>query len=84
MCTDLQINDQLTLFPHHRALCPDLPEDVGIASILSKEYDLLRNLDYRLQKIIAHLKELGVYDDTLIMLFGDHGSGTYKAKILMQ
>ena len=37
----------MTLFPH-RALCPDLPEDVGIASILSKEYDLLRNLDYRL------------------------------------
>ena len=37
----------MTLFPH-RAPCPDLPEDVGIASILSKEYDLLRNLDYRL------------------------------------
>ena len=57
---------------------------MGIASILAREYDLLRNIDYRLQKIIAHLKELGVYDNTLIMLFGDHGSGTYKAKLMMQ
>jgi hypothetical protein len=61
-----------------------LPEDIGIASILSKEYDLIKNVDYRLQKYIEKLKKLEIYDDTLIIVFGDHGSGTYKAKVLLQ
>ena len=61
-----------------------LPEDTGIKAILAKEYDMLRNLDYRVQKVVKMLKDKGVYDDTLIVLFGDHGSGTYKAKVLME
>mmetsp|Transcript_21293 Transcript_21293/g.24294 ORF Transcript_21293/g.24294 Transcript_21293/m.24294 type:complete len:1052 (-) Transcript_21293:165-3320(-) len=61
-----------------------LPEDNGIKSILAKEYDIVRNVDYRLQKIVAKLKSDGLYDDTLIMVFGDHGSATHKGKILLQ
>lgn len=61
-----------------------LPEDDGIKSILAKEYDAVRNVDYRLQKIISKLKADGLYNDTLIMVFGDHGSATYKGKFLLQ
>jgi hypothetical protein len=53
-----------------------LPEDIGVKSILAREYDLIRNLDFRLQQILSRLKDLDVYDDTLIVVFGDHGSGT--------
>ena len=60
-----------------------LPEDNGIKSILAKEYDAVRNVDYRLLKIVAKLKSDGLYDDTLIMVFGDHGSATHKVKILL-
>ena len=76
--------DETKLTHANKGIPGYLPEDIGVASVLAKEYDMLRNLDYRLQKVIAKLKHLGVYDDTLIMLFGDHGSGTYKAKVLMQ
>jgi N-sulfoglucosamine sulfohydrolase len=62
-----------------------LPEDDGIKSILANEYDAVRNdVDYRLQKIIGKLKSDGLYDDTLILVFGDHGSATFKGKVLLQ
>ncbi len=30
-------------------------------------------MDAQMGKVIAHLKQLGVYDDTIIVLWGDHG-----------
>ena len=76
--------DETTLSHENGGLPAYLPDDIGMKSIIAKEYDLMRNADYRIQTTIKRLKDLGVYDDTLIMVFGDHGSGTYKAKILME
>jgi len=74
-----------TLLTHANGGVPGyLPEEIGIQSILAREYDLIRNADYRLKKIIRKMKADGVYDDTLIMFFGDHGSGLFKAKALLQ
>ena len=76
--------DESTLTHANGSLPGYLPDDIGVKSILAKEYDMLRNLDYRLQKIIAQLKRDGVYDNTLIMLYGDHGSAGYKGKTMLQ
>eukprot|EP00040_Diaphanoeca_grandis_P029241 m.170866 g.170866 ORF g.170866 m.170866 type:complete len:370 (-) comp31623_c0_seq1:1895-3004(-) len=76
--------DETTLTHANGGVPGYLPEHIGIKSVLAKEYDLVRNVDYRLQKIIAKLKADGIYDNTLIMVFGDHGSGLFKGKILLQ
>jgi len=74
-----------TIFSHgNRGIPGYLPEDIGVASILAREYDLMRNIDYRIGKFVKMLKAKGVYDNTIIVLFGDHGSATYKGKALMQ
>ena len=61
-----------------------LPEEIGIQSILAREYDLIRNVDFRLEQMIDALQERGVYNETMIVVFGDHGSATYKAKTLLE
>merc|ERR1711981_1078481 len=74
-----------TKFNHADKSIPGyMPEDIGVASILAREYDLMRNIDYRIGKFAKLLKSKGVYDDTMIVMFGDHGSATYKGKALMQ
>jgi len=74
-----------TKFTHlNRGIPGYLPEDIGVASILAREYDLMRNIDYRIGKFVRMLKAKGVYDNTVIVIFGDHGSATYKGKALMQ
>jgi hypothetical protein len=74
-----------TSLSHENGSVPGyLPEVIGAKSVLVREYDLIRNLDFRLQQILSRLKDLDVYDDALIVVFGDHGIGTYKAKGLLQ
>jgi len=43
---------------------------------------LLTNMDYHLGRIIQHLKDIGEYDNTIILFFGDNGpegNETFKA-----
>lgn len=74
-----------TVLNHENGGVPGyLPDEIGIKSILAREYDLIRNVDYRLEKVIEALEERGVYNDTMIVVFGDHGSATYKGKALLE
>jgi arylsulfatase A-like enzyme len=59
-------------------------EDNVTKAVLCRNYDLVRNADWRINKLIQKMKADGVYNDTTIFVIGDHGSGNYKGKGLMQ
>jgi len=76
--------DETTLTHANGGLPGYVMEDIGIQSIWAREYDLLRNADWRISQVIKRLKEEGLYDDTVILIFGDHGSASFKGKLLLQ
>lgn len=58
-------------FKHHHF---DLLGPVTDAEYVNALYDAeIRYLDYRLKEIDNYLEELGIKDDTLLIIFGDHG-----------
>lgn len=58
-------------FKHHHY---DLVGPVTDSAYYDALYDAeVRYLDDRLQELDAHLEALGIRDDTLVVLFGDHG-----------
>jgi hypothetical protein len=61
--------DETSLSQNNGGVPGYLPEDIGVKSVLAREYDLIRNLDFHLQQILSRLKDLDVYDDTLIVVF---------------
>jgi len=76
--------DETTLTHKNGGLPGYVMQDIGIQSIWAREYDLLRNADWRISQVIKRLKEEGLYDDTVILIFGDHGSASFKGKLLLQ
>ena len=56
---------------------PDLPE---IRHDWAQEYDKGTEMDARLGKVLAELREDGLEEDTIIFAFGDHGSGMPRHK----
>ncbi len=42
---------------------------------LDRYHNCLRMLDFFLQNLFDQYKELGLYDDTIFVIFGDHGEG---------
>jgi hypothetical protein len=76
--------DESTLNYADDSLPDYVPEEIGIQSLWAREYDLLRNVDWRIGQVIKRLKEEDVYDDTVILIFGDHGSAHYKGKTMIQ
>ncbi|RXZ81160.1 DUF4976 domain-containing protein [Paenibacillaceae bacterium] len=58
-------------FKHHHY---DMIGPVTDAEYYNALYDAeIRYLDDRLQELDHHLKALNIYDDTMLVLFGDHG-----------
>jgi len=76
--------DETTLNQADESLPDYVPEEIGIQSLWAREYDLLRNVDWRIGQVVKRLKEEGIYDDTAIFIFGDHGSAHYKGKTMIQ
>jgi len=76
--------DETTLIHADGSLPTYVVEEIGVQSIFAREYDLIRNMDWKISNVIKRLKEEDLYDHTLIMVFGDHGSGDYKGKVLLQ
>lgn len=53
---------------------PDIPEVKERAKIdLAGYYAMIENLDWNVGRIISALKEQGIYEDTHIIFFSDHG-----------
>ena len=53
---------------------PDLPDSPEVIARLRAIYlGLVAEVDHHVGRVIAHLKETGTYDDTLIVVTSDHG-----------
>jgi arylsulfatase A-like enzyme len=56
---------------------PDIPE---VREEIAHHYDCLIETDREVGEIIAALKRDGLYDNTVIMLFSDHGFVMHRHK----
>jgi arylsulfatase A-like enzyme len=56
---------------------PDVPM---FRKAWSRYYDAVTQVDYRAGEIIAQLKEDGLWDDTIVIVWADHGVGMPRGK----
>lgn len=56
---------------------PDVPE---VRESIAYHYDCLLKVDAEVGKIVAGLKRDGLYENTYIMMFSDHGYGLHRHK----
>src|SRR5215210_1379190 len=68
----------LTSAPHHDYLAPS--ERYGSKNFTDNELvnrylNSVRNQDFFLKKLIDQYKEMGLYEDTVFVILGDHGEG---------
>ncbi len=56
---------------------PDIPE---VRERIAHHYDCILKTDEQVGQIIDALKREGLYDNTLILLFSDHGMGLHRHK----
>ena len=65
--------DKANLPPYY----PDTPE---MRKIWAHQYDLISVLDQQVESLIGQLKEDGLYENTIIFFFSDHGFGLPRYK----
>ena len=56
------------------------PDDPLFRKAWSRYYDSVTQVDYRTGEIIAALKEDGLWDDTIVIVWADHGVGMPRGK----
>lgn len=61
--------------PAQANLPPILPNTEEFRKIWARQYDLISVMDQQAGDLISQLKEDGVYENTIIFFFGDHGYG---------
>ena len=66
--------NSLTTLPPYYPDTPDVRADWG------RYYDVVTAMDRRIGEIIDQLKEDGLYDDTIVIYWSDHGVGLPRAK----
>ncbi len=75
----LDTNDTKSLEQHHdpslATLPPYLPDSPKMREIWAHKYDLLSVFDQEVGKLLDQLKEDGLYDNTIVFIFSDHGTG---------
>ena len=67
--------------PESIKLCPNVPPDIPpyteyvayTRENLSNAYAMIENYDENIGRVVSYLKERGIYDNTYIMFFSDHG-----------
>jgi len=71
--------DTQSLTEHHHPdmakLPPYLPDSPKMRQIWAHKYDLLSVFDQKVGKLLEQLKEDGLYDNTIVFVFSDHGTG---------
>ena len=70
---DFHDPDEAPLPPYH----PDIPE---FRKAWSRYYDAVTQIDYHVGRHVAELREDGVWDDTIVVFWADHGTGMLRAK----
>ncbi len=67
-----------TITPHHQYLAPQERygfEDFSEDELLNRYQNSVRYQDFFLKNLFDQYKELGLYEDTVFVLYGDHGEG---------
>ena len=68
----------LTSAPHHDYLAPSGrygSKDFTDDDLVNRYLNSVRNQDFFLKKLIDQYKKLGLYEDTVFVIVGDHGEG---------
>lgn len=72
--------EQLITNPQDVKLQPYFPDTPTFRHTVARYFDRMRLVDQQVARTIAQLKEDGVYDDTIIFYFGDHGGVLPRSK----
>ncbi len=70
---DFHDPEQAPLPPYH----PDIPE---FRKAWARYYDAVTQIDYHVGRHVAELREDGLWDDTIVVFWADHGTGMLRAK----
>jgi arylsulfatase A-like enzyme len=67
----------LTVTPHHQYLAPDTYgiEEFAEDDTLNDYLNSVRYEDHFVENVIQQYKDLGLYEDTIFVIVGDHGEG---------
>ena len=67
----------LTVTPHHDYVVPDRygKKTFSKDEVLNRYLNTVRYQDFFLKNLFAQYKELGLYEDTIFVILGDHGEG---------
>ncbi|MBI9015872.1 MAG: sulfatase-like hydrolase/transferase [Phycisphaerae bacterium] len=71
---------QLRHKPEDMQLAPYHPDTKDIRHDYAQYYDKIEDMDTRVGKIIADLKKDGLYDNTIIFYYADHGGVIARSK----
>lgn len=72
--------DSLLHDPDLTQLPPYFPNTPAFRNIWANYYDLIADFDIKVEKIIQALKDDGLYEETIIFIFSDHGLGLPRYK----
>ena len=61
-------------------LPPYYPDTALVRKTLARYYDCVTRMDQRVGEILGRLKADGLYDETIIFFYSDHGSGMPRHK----
>jgi N-sulfoglucosamine sulfohydrolase len=62
---------------------PYHPADPAFRKAWSRYYDAVTQVDYRAGELIDRLKEDGLWDDTIVIVWADHGVGMPRGKHML-
>lgn len=66
--------------PARVAVPPFLPDTPEVRAAIARQYDFIAHNDAIVGKLLAQLEADGLADDTVVMLWADHGEGLPRAK----
>lgn len=71
------LNTYKTLTPHHPYFAPTRygRKDFAKKDNLNRYLNSVRYVDFFVKNIIEMYKEMGLYEDTIFVIYGDHGEG---------
>ncbi len=72
--------EQIVTDPNAVTLPPYLPDTPKTRLALARHYDNLARADERVGQLLAELEEDGLAEDTLVVLWSDHGEGLPRGK----
>ncbi len=66
--------------PDDIELAPYYPDHPVVRDDIALYLDTAQHLDVKVGKVIQRLKDEGVYEDTIVFFFGDHGQALHRGK----